>query len=160
MVVALAAGAERSAVLKVGLSLPVYRQPQTCRCTALADVMCQQLTFVLICASLRKPRDDLVNIRFWEHLDRGRPHVPQGGQRQEKLGHSLIVGGLGVDDEVICSHGEIAGLDVNAKLFAQLPSGRSTLRNFLDGPNTLIGEIAEKHVRGHVDSPLTKKQWT
>jgi hypothetical protein len=63
-----------------------------------------------------------------------------------------------VDDEVICSHGEIAGLDVNAKLFAQLPGGRSTLRHFLDGPNTLVGEIAEKHVRGHGDSPLTKKQ--
>src|SRR5437667_7470698 len=32
----------------------------------------QQLTFVLICVSSREPRDDLVNIRFREHLDRGR----------------------------------------------------------------------------------------
>ena len=29
------------------------------------------------------------------------------------------------------SYGEIAGLDVNAKLFAQLPGGRSALRRFL-----------------------------
>src|SRR5262249_15745252 len=87
--------------------LPVYFDEQTFVVSGGMSQTCQQLTFVLICVSLRKPRDDLVNIRFWEHLDRGRPHVPQGGQRQEKLGHGLIVGGLGVDDEVICSHGEI-----------------------------------------------------
>jgi hypothetical protein len=63
-------------------------------------------------------------------------------------------------NKVVCSYGEIAGLDVNAKFFAQLPGGRSPLWHFLDGPNTLVGEIAEKHVRGHGDSPLTKKQWT
>ena len=36
-----------------------------------------------------------------------------------------------MDDEVMGSYGEIAGLDVNAKLFAQLPGGRSALRRFL-----------------------------
>ena len=71
----------------------------------------------------------------------------------EKLGHGLIVGGLGVDDEVVCSHGEIAGLDVNAKLFAQLPGGRSTLRHFLDGltlatvPKSVSLSIRETPVR-------------
>ena len=62
-----------------------------------------------------------------------------------------------MDDEVIGSYGEIAGLDVNAKLFAQLLGGRSALRHFLDSPDTLVGEIAEQHVRGHGSPPLTKK---
>jgi hypothetical protein len=32
-----------------------------------------------------------------------------------------------MDDEVISSYGEVANLDINAKLFAQLLDGRSAL---------------------------------
>jgi hypothetical protein len=62
-----------------------------------------------------------------------------------------------MDDEVIGSYGEIAGLDVNAKFFAQLLGGRSALRHFLNSPDALVGEIAEQHVSGHGNPPSIKK---
>ena len=42
-------------------------------------------------------------------------------------GHGIIASALRMDDEVISSYGEVASLDINAKLFAQLLDGRSAL---------------------------------
>src|SRR6516225_9154712 len=62
-----------------------------------------------------------------------------------------------MDDEVIGSYGEITGLDINAKFFAQLLGSRSALRDFLNSPDALVGEIAEQHVSGHGQSSLNKE---
>src|SRR6266446_7868190 len=107
-------------------------------------------------AHLHEPLDDFVNRSLRENFDCGRSHVPLGGQRQEIRRYGLIACGLRVDDEVICSDGEIAGLNLNAKFFAQLPCGSSALRRFLDIPNALVGEVAEKHVLGHGSPPFDK----
>src|SRR6516225_3633904 len=61
-----------------------------------------------------------------------------------------------MDDEVIGSYGEITGLDINAKFFAQLLGGRSALRDFLNSPDALVGEIAEQQVSGHGNPPSKK----
>src|SRR5215472_14763783 len=100
--------------------------------------------------------DYLVRFLLTEDLNRCRPHVSLRGEREKKLGHSIITSALCMDDEVIGSYGEIAGLDINAKFFAQLLGGRSALRDFLNSPDALVGEIAEQHVSGHVNPPSKK----
>src|SRR5215467_14636643 len=104
--------------------------------------------------------DYLVRFLLTEDLNRCRPHVSLRGEGQEKLGDGIITCALRMDDEVISSYGEITGLDINAKFFAQLPGGRSALRDFLNSLDALVGEIAEQHVSGHGQSSLNKrKQW-
>ncbi len=51
-------------------------------------------------------RDDFVEFRFREQLQRGRPYVSLGPNGQEKRGDGLIAGGFRVDDEVIRAYGE------------------------------------------------------
>ena len=65
-------------------------------------------------------RDDLVEFRLSEQLQRRSSHVSLRSERQEIRGKGLIAGGFHLDDEVIGPDGEIARLNFNAKLFGPL----------------------------------------